>query len=189
MPPALPTGRATPPPRTHTFPNGAVATVRRMSQFTAASLEIALRKQYPPPEPPLVAGAHGDMEPNEADPTYERELAAWQQQQQFRLIDALLEYAIDIEVDQDALGLVRGFFDRLGLPFDEVSDTVAYIKHCCIEDIERDLTPLADLIRGTLAPTEADVQAHVATFSGDVGGAQRDDDAHAAVEGPVQPAL
>lgn len=160
-------GRETPPRPTHTFPNGAVATVRQLSQFTIASVELGIQKRYPKPAPPLAPGVGGALEPNEADPNYAAAVQMWQAEQQLRVLDALLELAVDVEVDPAALDGVRGAFDRLGLPLDEITDKVAYLKHVCVVDAARDLQPLAVLIRGGV-PTEDDVQAHVETFSGDV---------------------
>lgn len=160
-------GRVPPEPARHTFPNGATATIRRMSQFTIASLEIGIGKAYPKPAPPLAPGIGGAMEPNPADPEYAAAVQRWQLETQLRVMDAMLDYAVDIEVDQAALDDVRTLFERVGAPLDEISDKVAYIKHCCVFDLSRDLSAVSALIRDGI-PTEADVQAHVETFRGDV---------------------
>lgn len=178
------TGRAVPPPPTHTFPNGAVATVRQPSQFTLAAIEIGIRTQHPKPQPPLAPGVGGELEPNPADPAYEADVRAWQEQVQLRTFDALLELYVDVAVDQAELDTLAGALDRVGVQLAEVSDKVAYIKHCCVRDLARDLAPVAALIRGEI-PTEADVQAHVETFSGDVGGPGSDGRVGAALEGAL----
>jgi len=163
------TGRAVPAPLTHTFPNGAVATVTQPSQFTMATIEIGVAKKWPRPEPPLAPGVGGDLEPNAADPGYADAVTAWQTAHQLRVLDALLELYVDVEIDHVALDALAGALDRIGVPLAEISDKVAYIKHICVIDVARDLAPLAMLLRGQL-PTEADVQAHADTFPCDVGG-------------------
>lgn len=179
------TGRAVPPSLAHTFPNGAVATVRQPSQFTLAAIEIGIRAKHPKPQPPLAPGVGGELEPNPADPAYADALAAWQQDIQLHTFDALLELYVDVAVDEGELSELTGALDRVGVALAEVSDKVAYIKHCCVRDLARDLAPVAALIRGQV-PTEADVQAHVETFPGDVGGPGSADRVRAAEQGAVQ---
>ena len=50
------------------------------------------------------------------------------------VMDALMELAVDIEIDQAALEKVNATMALIGMPLDEISDKVAYIKHCCITD-------------------------------------------------------
>ncbi len=161
-------GRAAPPLVHHTFPNGAVATIRQISQFTLASLEVACARQWPKPTPPLAPGVGGELEPNPADPEYQTALQRWQVEQALHVMDAMLDLAVDIDVDSGELARIMDLFARMGQPLEEISDKVAYLKHCCVLDMDRDLMPLARLIRGGI-PQEEDVSAHVATFSGDVG--------------------
>lgn len=177
-------GRGVPPALTHTFPNGAVATVRQVSQFTIASLEIGLAKKHPRPAPPMAPGVDGALEPNPADPDHAAAVQRWEGEQQLRMTDALLQLCVEVDVDAAALADVRATFDVIGVALEEISDKVAYIKHCCVRDIAADLAPLAALIRGNI-PTEADVQAHVETFPGDVGGAGSAHGVRPAVEGAL----
>lgn len=178
------TGRAVPAPLTHTFPNGVIATVRQPSQFTLAAIEIGVQKQHPKPQPPLAPGVGGEMEPNPADPRYEAALTEWQQAIQLHVFAALLELYVDVEIDQATLDTLRGSLDRIGIALDEISDKVAYIKHCCVQDVARDLAPVAALIRGQV-PTEADVQAHVDMFPRDVGGPGSDAGVRTTEQGTV----
>jgi hypothetical protein len=166
-------GRAAPPPLTYTFPNGVTATVTPLSQFTIAKLEIKARREIPKPEPPLAPGVGGELQPNEADPDYEAARQAYETDVQNRLMYMLFEVALDVEVDAAALTAVRARLARVGEDLsDEYSERVAYIRHCCFagsRDLAGDMQRLAMLITGQAAPTEADVQAHVETFQGDVG--------------------
>lgn len=157
---------------TFVFPNGAEGIVHPLSQYTIANLEIACRKQFPPPAVPLAPGVGGELQPNEADPDYEEALRVYATEQQSRIFDRMLEVAVDIHVDDQELERISRAMERVGAPIEELSDKVAYIKHCCLvsmETAEEDMTTLARLITGQAVPTEADVQAHVETFQSDVG--------------------
>lgn len=171
------TGRSIPAPLTHTFPNGDVATLTQLSQFTLANIQVAAQRRVPRPEAPLAPGVGGELEPNPADPDYAQALQAWEGHLSMMINDLVLDIAVDVQVDDEALERLRRMLERIDAPLDEVSDKVAYIKHICLAGIpdetllQAELIALLSLITGKAAPTEADVQAHVATFSGDVGGA------------------
>lgn len=165
-------GRVAPDQLTYTFPNGAKGIVHPLSQYTIANLEIATRKQFPPPPVPLAPGVGGEPQPNEADPDYEVALRVYGGEHQTRLMDRLFDVAIDVQVDDQELERLSRAMERVGAPIEEFSDKVAYIKHCCLVNMgtfEHDMQALASLITGQAVPTEADVQAHVETFQGDVG--------------------
>lgn len=165
-------GRVVPEQLSYVFPNGAEGIIHPLSQYTIANLEIATRKQFPPPPVPLAPGVGGELQPNEADPDYEEALRAYAAEQQSRIFDRMLEVAVDIHVDDQELERISRAMDRVGAPIEELSDKVAFIKHCCLismETAQRDMETLARLITGQAIPTEADVQAHVETFQGDVG--------------------
>lgn len=165
-------GRAVPDQLSFVFPNGAEGIIYPLSQYTIANLEIATRKQYPPPAVPLAPGVGGEMQPNEADPDYEIALRKYATEQQSRVFDRMLQVAVDIQVDDQELERLSRAMESVGAPIEEITDKVAYIKHCCLVSLEtaqQDMTTLARLITGQAVPTEADVQAHVETFQGDVG--------------------
>lgn len=165
-------GRAVPDQLSFVFPNGAEGIIHPLSQYTIANLEIATRKQYPPPAVPLAPGVGGEMQPNEADPDYEVAVQRYQVEHQARLMDRLFDVAVDIQVDDQELERLSRAMERVGAPIEELSDKVAYIKHCCLvnsKTFQHDMQALASLITGQAVPTEADVQAHVETFQGDVG--------------------
>lgn len=165
-------GRAVPPLATYTFANGVVATLHPISQFTMAAIEIGVRKQFPPPQPPLNAVDYGDgvikQEPNKADPDYEQALRDYQAQYSQKMFAAILDLVADVEIDQAALDRVRITLERHGIALTEASDKVAYITHCCIFDIQEEMPKFMASLRALTGPKEEDVADHVATFPGDV---------------------
>lgn len=163
-----PAGRAAPEAPTYTFPNGKVATLHAVSQFTQAAIEIGIRKAFPPPPPPLNEVDYGDgkikQEPNPSDPDYLAAMRRWQAEYSQKLFAAIIDLAADIEIDQAALERVKEMFERHNLPFDEPSDKVAYVKHCCIFDIEQEAPRFMAALKDLMGPKEEDVADHVATF-------------------------
>lgn len=166
-------GRAVPDLTTFVFANGAVATLRPVSQFTQAHIEIQMRKLHPAPEPPLNKVNYGDgdkLEPNYSDPAYEQAVRMHLMLISSKVMEATIELGVEIKIDHDELARVTSLLERLGTPLDEFSDKVAYIKHCCMFDIEREGQLLADAMRDLIGPRQEDVDDHTATFQGDVSG-------------------
>lgn len=162
-----PKGRAVPDLTTFTFANGAVATLRPVSQFTQAHIEIQMRKQHPAPDPPMNAVNYGDgekLEPNYSDPAYERAMQQHQMLISSKVMEATIELGVEIAVDPAALARVAAVMERIGVPLDEISDKVAYIKHCCMFDIEHEGPQLAEAMRALIGPRAEDVDDHLATF-------------------------
>lgn len=154
-----------PPLERHTFPNGKVAIIHPVSQFTAATIAAAAQKKIAPiPVPTTTVDMEGKGPTtieNPADPAYQAAVVARNRTINEMSMDGLLDLGMEIEVDQAELGRVKATFERLGLPLDEISDKVAYIKHCCIQDLERDFMPLAKKLRGI---TEEAIQEQVESF-------------------------
>lgn len=166
-----PKGRTVPELSTFTFANGATATLRPVSQFTQAHIEMQMRKKHKAPEPPLNAVNYGDgekLEPNYSDPQYERAQQEYLALISSKVFEGVIELGIEIEVDEFELGRVSVVMERLGTPLDEFSPKVAYIKHCCMFDIQRESELLRAAMDKMLGPREEDVADHIATFQGDV---------------------
>lgn len=167
-----PAGRAVPAAPTYTFPNGKVATLHVVSQFTQAAIEIGIRKAFPPPPPPLNDVDYGDgkikQEPNPSDPDYLQAVRRWQAEHSTRMFAAIIDLAAEIEVDTAALERVKEMFARHGIPFDEPSDKVAYVKHCCIFDLAAEMPRFMAALRDMMGPKEEDVADHVEMFRGDI---------------------
>lgn len=170
---------------THTFKNGAVATVHRIGQMTIAHIAAGAQKKFAPVPVPTFAvdmGAGLTQEPNPADPAYQRAVAARSNQVNLAVMDALIELAVSITIDVAALDTLKATMDLIGMPLEEISDKVAYIKHCCITDGD-ELGALANLIKGEL---EVAVDAATATFPRDLPGPPAVALEPAAVGSPVQ---
>lgn len=166
-----PKGRTVPELNTFVFANGAVATLRPVSQFTQAHIEMKMRKKHRAPEPPMNVVNYGDgekLEPNYADPQYERDQQEYLALISSKVFEGVIELGIEIEVDEEELDRVSSLLERLGTPLDEFSDKVAYIKHCCMFDIQRESEALRAAMDKMLGPREEDVADHTATFQGDV---------------------
>jgi hypothetical protein len=152
---------------TYRFKNGAVATVHHIGQMTIAHVAQGAEKKIAQIPVPLFTVDLGDgptQQPNPTDPAYKAAVAARSGQVNLTVMDALIELAVDIEIDRMVLERVNATMELIGMPLSEISDKVAYIKHCCITD-GSELGKLANLIRGEL---EEAVEAAAATFSSDV---------------------
>jgi len=166
-----PKGRTVPDLATFTFASGATATLRPVSQFTQAHIEIEMRKKHAAPPPPMNEVDYGDgkkLEPNYSDPEYEQAVQRYQALISSKVFEATIELGVEIEVDAAKLERVSAVMERIGTPLDEISDKVAYIKHCCMFDIEHEGPLLAEAMRALIGPRAEDVADHIATFQGDV---------------------
>jgi hypothetical protein len=169
---------------TYTFKNGAVATIHHIGQMTIAHVAAGIERRTPAvPIPTFTTdmGAGPVEQANPADPAYQKAVAERRGQVNMLLMDKLIELALDIAIDQADLARVKSGMERIGEPLDEISDKVAYIKHCCVTD-GAELGKLGKLIRGEL---EEATEAAAATFSGDVPGAAPEPLEPAAVRSPL----
>lgn len=181
-------GRAVQPLPTFTFPTGITVSLRPISEFTKAHMEMTARRQHPAPAAPIVQTELGP-EANEADPDYERELQTYNAEISMRVMDGTIELAVEVEVDERELERVRRAMELVGTPLNEISDKVAYIKHCCMVDVERDVTAFFAAIQDITGPKEETVQAAMAMFPSDVSGQGRISLPDEAERGGVLPIL
>ena len=154
---------------TYTFKNGAVATVHTVGQMTAAHIAAGVEEKMPPvPIPTFVTdmGAGPVEQPNIASPDYLRAVEKRKGKVNMRVMEKLIDLALDIEIDHNALSRLKSSMERIGEPIDEISDKVAYVKHCCIVHAE-ELGALSSIIQGNV---EVAAEAATATFSRDVSG-------------------
>jgi len=169
---------------TFTFKNGVVATIHHVGQMTIAHVAAGVEKKVPAvPVPTFTTdmGAGPVEQPNPADPAYQRAVAERRGRVNMLTMDKLIELALDIAIDQADLARVKSGLERIGEPIDEISDKVAYVKHCCVSD-GSELKTLGELIRGEL---EAAADAAAATFSSDVPGAAAEPLESAPIRGAV----
>jgi len=154
---------------TYTFKNGAVAHVHRVGQMTIAHIAATVEQQIAkPPTPTFIEDiGNGPQEhPNPANKDYQAALVVRQGKVNLAVMDALIDLAVDIDVDPSEVERVNSSMERIKMPLSEVSDKVLFIKHCCVTD-GSELGALSKLIQGNL---EVAVEAQTATFSGDVSG-------------------
>lgn len=181
-------GRDVPPLKAHTFPTGITVELRPVSEFTKAHMEMAARKQHPAPSAPVVETPLG-LEANEADPDYEAALRTYNAEIAIKVMDDTIELAVEVEVDQTELDRVKRAMELLGTPLSEISDKVAYVKHCCMVDVERDVTSLITAIQDITGPKEEAVQAATAMFPRDLSGPRDLQLPDQAIGDRVQPVL
>jgi len=174
-------GRIVEPLPTYEFKNGAVATVHRIGQMTIAHIAASAQKKFAPIPVPTFDVDDLKNQPNPADPAYQQAVAERAGKVNLAVMDALLELAVDIPIDTAALDKLKATMELLGMPLDEISDKVSYIKHCCITD-GGELGTLGSLIRGEL---EEAAEANMATFSDHVPGPAAESLEPAAVGRPV----
>ena len=169
-----PKGRAVPALATFTFANGVVAQLRPISQFTRAHIETQARKQHPAPRPPMNEVDYGDerkvLEPNAADPDYALALQEHQVTIGYAALEGMIELAVEIEVDPVELARIADTLARLGMPLDERSDKIAYVKHCCMFDVATEGQALILALQQAITPRPEEVAAQIATFRSDVSG-------------------
>ncbi len=173
---------------TYTFKNGAVATVHRVGQMTIAQIAAGVEKRTPAvPIPTFTTdlGAGPTEQPNPTSKEYQAAVAERRGRINMLTMDKLIDLAIDIEIDQAALAHLKAGMERIDEPLSELSDKVAFVKHCCVTD-GSELTKLSALIRGD---TEEAAEAAAATFSSDVPGPTAEPLEPAVVGGALQPGV
>lgn len=154
---------------TYTFKNGAVATIHAIGQMTIAHIAAGIEKKMPAvPIPTFTTDlGNGPIEqPNIASPDYLKAVEERKGRINMLTMEKLLDLAVDITIDKEALQRLTAGLERIGEPLDEISAKVAYIKHVCITD-GNELTALSALIRGDV---EEAARAAEATFSSDLPG-------------------
>ena len=177
-------GRGVPPLPTHTFQDsGITVQLRKLSPMTSQRLNEAIRREFPPPEPPTYEVEYGDtkvQEPNEADPTYLARYQRWQQNAAKRFNERLLKLvcldAIEVEIGEAEKATIerkKRNLERSGIVWeddptldDDENLRYFYVQHCCFGSGE-DMKELYQAVNMRSQPTEAAVQAHIETFPGD----------------------
>lgn len=158
---------------------GITVYVRKVSSYS----RNAVLQSVPKPKPPLVKVEYDEgqtaMEPNEADPAYQAALKDYEQALAIKAGDVLLRLGVMVEIDHEVLDQLRADFKALDMEID-ADDKLAYLKHYAIGS-DDDLALLGAIITSQSQPTEEAVQAHLATFPGDVEGQTTDGSAPAKV--------
>lgn len=165
-------GRAVPALHQHTIADtGITVGIRKVSPMIKDDLDIVLRKEFPEPKPPIVTTEMGTEE-NAADPDYAKALAKWSIEHMERLSERLLrvaiQRAIEVEVDHEAVAELREQMHAVGVELDP-DDKYVYVSRICCGTWD-DLNELSNAVFRRSMPSREAVEAHKATFPGDVQG-------------------
>lgn len=156
--------------------SGYTVEYRSIGPTTMYEINLAVRKEFPEPAPPLnsVTGLDGKehQEANPADPDYVAALEAYQQDYAMkvmdRMLDVMTDLAIEGEVDTNAVARFRRGMRRSGVALPE-DDRDVWVRHILIAS-ERDLQTLQAAVLRRSQPTEEAIREKVVSFPGDVQG-------------------
>ena len=101
---------------TYTFKNGAVATIHVIGQMTIAHIAAGVEKKTPAVPIPTFTTDMGSgpvEQPNIASPDYLREVEARRGRVNMRVMDKLIDLAVDIEIDHNALKRLMADMERI----------------------------------------------------------------------------
>lgn len=166
----------------HTFQGtGITVQIRKLSPFLQDDVKVSIRKRDKAdgtfPMPPMVPGVEGKLEPNDSDPDYLDNLIKYNQEAQARVNTELMRVAIrrgiELAVDDEIKALVNELKQQLavdGIEIDEEDDKIIYVTRICVGSDE-DTRELYDALFKRSIPTREAVDAHKATFPGDISGA------------------
>lgn len=149
--------------------HGKTVRLKYVSPLLLMDIKKAVKRLVPKPKPPVQV-IDGHEETNDANPDYLLSVQDWNQEQGMALIERVLRYGVDVEVDTVALAELRqraaedGYAEEL--PKD---DKLCYITRVLIESTA-DFTELQAAILGASTPTEMGVAEQLETFRGDVQG-------------------
>lgn len=146
------TGRSVKPKPTFMFSSGEIVTLERVGPLFA----LPIQRANPPPPPPLAPGVGGALEPNPADPDYEKTLADHNMKVLLIIQETLLDLGISDDLpgyDQARVDRVRRAYERSGITMPE-TDRMIWIKHVCITT-QADMEGLFEAIRNYDVTEEA----------------------------------
>lgn len=177
-------GRTPPPERLEEWTSpetGRTVQIRKVSTLIRAEIrrQLLADPAFAEPQPPESEVDYGNgtvRVPNRAHPTYLELHRAWAERLTLALSDRLKTIALrrgvvvaDDAIDRDAVAAVRAELADVGTPVTEERDRDVYVKYVVVGS-ETDYGALLAAIFDRSAPSEAAVQAHIATFPGTVRG-------------------
>lgn len=131
-----------------------------------------IRKQNPPPAPPLSVANYGTAEepdfreePNPNDPRYQKELIAYQERMQMLAQEAILTMGVEITLTQeqiDELNSLRAKMKTLGIELSP-NDKIAYILYIALGTPD-DVGELTQAITARSMPQPEAVEAYKVSF-------------------------
>lgn len=171
-------GRQVPKLESFTFPDsGITVQLRKVSPLLRDDVDALMRRQHPPPDPPMQVldtgfGDGATPQPNVADPAYRQAVAEWQLAHWQRVGDALLRLAVtryvECAVDTAAVAELRAAMAAIGVELD-ADDKYVYITRIAIASRD-DQTDFSNALFQRTTQLREAVDSHKATFRGDVPG-------------------
>lgn len=167
--------RTPPPLPTVTLPgSGYTVEFRPIGPLTINEISKAVRKELPAPPVPLntVTGLDGNetQEPNEADPEYQKALAAHERAANEeigkRMMRLIARRIVMSEVDTEAVQQIRADMLDVGVDL-EPDDADVFLNHVLIGGTE-DIQALQGAFLRRSQPTQEAVQEKVADFQSEV---------------------
>jgi hypothetical protein len=145
--------------------SGRTVTVRR-PPVSVASLTLDFRTKYPRPRPPLqevkIMGKVEWVE-NLAHPDLPAAVAEWQGQLNALVANAMLNFGVVSEPDDDDMVQVDQIRSMLGTLTSDMTDQEVFIKHVLIQ-ADEDFGALTNAIMEMSVPTEGQIADNAARF-------------------------
>ena len=186
-------GRSVPPLPRFEFSTGVSVQVRKVGLTTQQAIIAALREEWKAkgkgePQPPVHRVNYGTdeepdykEEPNAADPAYATALAQWSNDfylEVQRRVLTLAALEAEFDVDQATLARRRRHLARVGVTLEDDPELdndenakVHYFFHV-VAAVQSELMDFYQALSRRSQPTEEAVQAHIASFPGDLEGAR-----------------
>jgi hypothetical protein len=172
-------GRAAPAEKLEPFTfesTGRTVLIRKLPTFWRDTVRRQVKQSpgFEEPQPPMVEQDYGDGKitvPHKGHPLYQELLKEWNakvdREVGERITPFVIRRGVVCEVDQEAVDERRAWAEDEGLDLSSYDDHYVYVAFCCIGPY----TDWLDLLRAVFektAPTEAAIEAHKATFPGNV---------------------
>lgn len=171
-------GRDVPELPTFTFKDsGRRVQIQRLSPLTIDEINKTVKREFPPPAPPIINVAYGDQtrpEENRNDPDYQRLYAEWEAKNQERAsarlttLVALRAVVLDMgSREYDELYALREDLALIGvaLPDDskltpEQNAKMQYVLHICTAT-DTEISELIQAVTQRSRPSEAQISEHL----------------------------
>lgn len=145
--------------------SGVVLKIKHLGPMLLRDVQKRVRRQYPKPSIPLskvIIDDRESMQPNEADPNYQEALAEYGAEFGLRMVEGLVRYGVDCEVDAAAVQALRSELGDVELPD---NDLVLYVTRIAVTS-QADLMALQEALVGQVQPTAPAVAEAAETFRG-----------------------
>lgn len=178
-----PRGRAAPAEKLEPFTfesTGRTVLIRKLPTFWRDTVrrQVKASPGFDEPQPPMVEQDYGDGKvtvPHKGHPLYQELLKEWNRRVEDEVRERTQGFLIrrgvvcegDYAIDQKAVAERRAWAAEDGLDLSKFDDHYVYVALVCAGPFE-DWVDLNRAVFTKTTPTEAAIEAHKATFSGDV---------------------